>query len=150
MCLSYNHQPPFLKPEDHCNNERSQISVSVAPIESSQILFPTNFVANARFCFTVDQNVDLVDQNDVLVDQNGVLVDQNEVLVDQNDVLSGFLFFFSRPCWGEGFVTLPGPTPPQVTSVTGPNKNIVASSVLHVDANLESSSQDYASKVGGA
>ena len=42
------HQP-LMTPQSHCNNERSQFSASVPPIETSQFLFPTHFVANVWF-----------------------------------------------------------------------------------------------------
>ena len=43
------YQQAFLKPQDHCNNERSRFSDSVPQIDRSQILFPTHFVPNVRF-----------------------------------------------------------------------------------------------------
>ena len=59
------HQP-LMTPQSHCNNERSQFSASVPPIETSQFLFPTHFVADVRF-FTPDpwiRSMDLIPGSD--------------------------------------------------------------------------------------
>ena len=53
--------------QDHFNNERSQFSDSVSPIESSQILFPTHFVADVRFFTPSDpwiRSMDLIHGSD--------------------------------------------------------------------------------------
>ena len=56
------HQP-LMTPQSHCNNERSQISASVPPIESSQFLFPTHFVADVRFYTPSDPWIRSMDLN---------------------------------------------------------------------------------------
>ena len=56
------HQP-LMTPQSHCNNEGSQISASVPPIESSQILFPTHFVADVRFFTPSDPWIRSMDLN---------------------------------------------------------------------------------------
>ena len=71
------HQP-LMTPQSHCNNERSQFSASVPPIETSQFLFPTHFVADVRFFTPSDpwiRSMDLTHGSDPWIRS----MDQNQI-----------------------------------------------------------------------
>ena len=60
---------PLMIPQSHCNNERSQFSASVPPIESSQFLFLTHFVADVRSILYTIRSMDLIHGNDGVKNQ---------------------------------------------------------------------------------